>query len=156
MVLSASKRGPLKENTFFLTDRHQCCSGGSGHFSCECVSFLWFLMFYFLIVVFDKIIVELVVCLRRFFLFFLLCPLSLACGAPLADSSQLIDFLGNVQRIYTTSGSFAAVLGDGQVICWGDPLYGGDGLRIGEEFFWLKNGLSLNRWSHVSSVYDLF
>eukprot|EP00435_Cladocopium_sp_Y103_P061341 s230_g23.t1 len=49
------------------------------------------------------------------------------------DSSKVHDQLRNVQQIYGTSGAFAAVLGNGRVVTWGNPGSGGDSSRVQEQ-----------------------
>ena len=42
------------------------------------------------------------------------------------DSSAFQDRLKDVQKIQANDFAFAAILGDGSVVTWGDPRYGGD------------------------------
>ncbi|CAK9082786.1 Zinc-metallopeptidase, partial [Durusdinium trenchii] len=43
------------------------------------------------------------------------------------DCSSVKDQLCHVQQISSTFEAFAALRSDGQVICWGDPFFGGNG-----------------------------
>ena len=42
------------------------------------------------------------------------------------DSSAAQDLLTNVQQIQASSNAFAAILGDGSVVTWGEAGFGGD------------------------------
>ena len=48
----------------------------------------------------------------------------------------MLDQLKNVQQIQASSGTFAAVLGDGSVVTWGDAEHGGDSSAVQDQ---LKN-----------------
>ena len=42
------------------------------------------------------------------------------------DSDDVQDQLVNVQKLAATSKAFAAILADGSVVAWGNPILGGD------------------------------
>ena len=42
------------------------------------------------------------------------------------DSDDVQDQLVNVQKLAATSKAFAAILADGSVVAWGNPVLGGD------------------------------
>lgn len=41
--------------------------------------------------------------------------------------------LGEVQQLSSTSFAFAALLADHTVVCWGDPLCGGDSSEVQDQ-----------------------
>ena len=43
------------------------------------------------------------------------------------------DQLRSVQQIHSTCYAFAAILADGSVVTWGDPVYGGDSSAVQEQ-----------------------
>lgn len=49
------------------------------------------------------------------------------------NSSYVPVSLTSLGTIYSTSGAFAAVMGDGSVIAWGNPKYGGDTTSVAEQ-----------------------
>ena len=58
-----------------------------------------------------------------------LCGSSSFGGGP-GDSSAVQGQLKNVQQIQATATAFAAILGDGSVVTWGDALGGGDSSAV--------------------------
>ena len=52
---------------------------------------------------------------------------------PGGDSSSVQDQLKNVQQIQTNACAFAAILGDGCVVTWGDDECGGDSSAVQEQ-----------------------
>ena len=49
------------------------------------------------------------------------------------DSSAVRDQLKGVQQIQATSQAFAAILGDGSVVTWGNAEAGGDGSAVQDQ-----------------------
>ncbi|CAE7947991.1 unnamed protein product, partial [Symbiodinium sp. KB8] len=49
------------------------------------------------------------------------------------DSSAVQSQLKNVQQIQAALFAFAAILGDGSVVTWGHPAYGGDSSSVRDQ-----------------------
>ena len=47
-----------------------------------------------------------------------------------------------VQQLASTSFAFAALLADSTVVCWGDPLCGGDSSEVQDQ---LRTGMELRK-----------
>ena len=54
-------------------------------------------------------------------------PRSFRLQNPINFPSHVRPAQGHVQQISSTFEAFAALRSDGQVICWGDPFFGGNG-----------------------------
>ena len=63
------------------------------------------------------------------------------------DSRDVQDRLQNVTKVVASHAAFAALLEDGSVVSWGDPLFGGDDFEVRAE---LKNIVKL------FSCYNMF
>ncbi|CAK9084113.1 unnamed protein product [Durusdinium trenchii] len=60
-------------------------------------------------------------------------PRSFRLQNPINFPSHVRPAQGHVQQISSTFEAFAALRSDGQVICWGDPFFGGNGDSSGVE-----------------------
>ena len=66
------------------------------------------------------------------------------CGG---DSTAVKDKLRSVQEIHPTHSAFAAILGDGSVVTWGNPNSGGDSSAVQDQLRALKEiHCSIAQW----------